>query len=92
MEVPEILVDNREMLRKVFQNSLQKLLFKKFEESTGVLVDEQSQKQKRHFKETRPGKISTCAGTIEPGLPRDREVKFSANLFRHYPGSESALF
>ncbi len=91
MEVQEIWWTIKKFLRKVFQNSLQKLLFKELRNLWVYWWMSGARSRKKHFNEAHPGQISTCAGTIEPGLPRDRDGKFSTGLLHHYPGSEPGL-
>jgi len=90
-EVQEVLLNDKDFLKRVIESFCQKLLE---EEMTQFLqADKYQRTEKRcgYRNGYKPRKLKTRVGTLELLVPQDREGRFQTQLFARYQRSEKAL-
>ena len=83
--------EGEDLLRNIVEWILQELLEIEFSEQIGAEPYERSEERQGYRNGFRKRDLFTRVGRITLRVPRDREGRFSTQLFEHYQRSEKAL-
>ena len=83
--------EGEDLLKKIVEWILQELLEIEFSEQIGAEPYERSEERQGYRNGFRKRDLFTRVGRITLRVPRDREGRFSTQLFEHYQRSEKAL-
>ncbi len=89
--VEGLLVENRELFKELLRESLQEALAAEMTEAIGAEPGERSADRVGYRSGYYSRSLVTRIGKLELRVPRDREGKFSTELFERYQRSEKAL-
>jgi len=89
--VEGLLVENRELFKELLRESLQEALAAEMTEAIGAESGERSAERVGYRSGYYSRSLVTRIGKLELRVPRDREGKFSTELFERYQRSEKAL-
>jgi transposase-like protein len=89
--IQAFLLEDKDFLRQVLQGALQLLVDAEFEEFIGAAPYERKATRCGYRNGSRPRALLTRVGRIDLRLPRDREGRFSTELFARFQRSERAL-
>jgi len=89
--VEGLLVENRELFKELLRESLQEALAAEMTEAIGAEPGERSADRVGYRAGYYSRSLVTRIGKLELRVPRDREGKFSTELFERYQRSEKAL-
>jgi putative transposase len=90
-EIQKVLLDDPDFLRTLLQENLQQVIACEFEGFLQAGPYERSQQRQGYRNGSYTHKIRTRIGTIELEVFRDREGRFSTELFRRYHRNEQAF-
>jgi len=90
-EMQKVLLDDSDFLKKLIQENLQKILEAEFESKIQAKPYERTDDRQGYRNGTYTRTLKTRVGTLELQVIRDREGKFSTELFDRYQRSEKAL-
>jgi len=90
-EMQKVLLDDSDFLKKLIQENLQKILEAEFESKIQAKPYERTGDRQGYRNGTYTRTLKTRVGTLELQVIRDREGKFSTELFDRYQRSEKAL-
>ena len=80
-----------DLLRKIVEWTLQELIELEFNEQIGAKRYERSEERQGYRNGFRTRDLFTRVGRVTLRVPRDRDGRFSTQLFEHYQRSEKAL-
>ena len=83
--------EGNDLLRNLVEWILQELIELEFNEQTGAERYERSEERQGYRNGFRKSDLFTQVGRITLRVPRDREGRFSTQLFEHYQHSEKIL-
>ena len=90
-EIQKVLLDDADFLRMLLQENLQQVLRAEFENFIQAQPYERSEHRQGYRNGSYMRRIKTRVGTLELEVMRDRDGKFTTELFRRYQRSEQAL-
>ncbi len=83
--------DDDDFLRRLLEHLLQRVLEAEFTEFLGAEPHERTERRRGYRNGYRPRMLTTRVGKLDLLVPRDREGRFSTELFERYQRSEKAL-
>ena len=87
----EILVQDGDLLRNIIREVLQEILEVEMDQALGAAKSERSEMRLGYRSGYYPRTLVTRVGKISLRVPRDREGRFSTEIFDRYQRSEKAL-
>jgi putative transposase len=87
----EAIGEEDDPLRRLAEVMLQRLLEEEMSEFLGAAPHERTEKRRGYRNGHRPRTLTTRVGKLELLVPRDREGRFSTELFERYQRSEKAF-
>ncbi len=90
-EIQKVLLDDKDFLRVLVQENLQKILIAEFDNYVQALPYERTAKRRGYRNGSYARTLKTRVGAIELDVIRDREGNFHTELFRRYQRHEQAF-
>jgi transposase-like protein len=87
----EAISEDDDPLRRLAELMLQRLLEEEMTEFLGAAPNERTEQRRGYRNGHRPRALTTRVGKLELLVPRDREGRFSTELFERYQRSEKAF-
>ena len=87
----EILAQDGDLLRNIIQQVLQEILEAEMDQALGATKSERSDNRRGYRSGYYPRTLLTRVGKVSLQVPRDREGRFSTEIFDRYRRSEKAL-
>lgn len=90
-QVEEILAQDGDLLRNIIQKVLQEILEVEMDQALGASKSQRTETRLGYRCGHYPRALTTRVGKIELQVPRDRQGRFSSEVFDRYQRSEKAL-
>ena len=90
-EMQKILLDDSDFLKSIIQQNLQQILEAEFASKIQAMPYERTEERQGYRNGSYTRTLKTRVGSLELQVIRDREGKFSTELFERYQRSEKAF-
>jgi len=90
-EIQKVLLDDKEFLRDMLEQSIQEILNSEFSDYIGALSYERTDNRKGYRNGSYTRTLNTRVGRLNLRVLRDRDGNFRTELFKRYQRSEKAL-